>query len=345
MKIGILGGSFNPPHFGHINMARTVKEKAGLNELRVIPTAKNPLKKQVEGPSAQERLELTQLAFSDLGSGFVVDDREVRRGKTSYTIQTLQEIQSENPEAELYLVLGMDLLAELQDWKDWKKILEIANLVVCSRPGFDLPRSSDDLPEFLQPLITDQDFNFMTLKSGKELQFLKLQDVAVSATEIRKFLRSNRSVEKHLPLAVESRIKEAGFYAPLAQKIGDYEQFAKFCADVLYERKAIGVRGFDLRPMTAPSEFAVICSATSTRHATSLAESVAAAVKAEFNVYPQSLEGADEGRWVLVDYGSLIVHVFYDFIRQEYSLENLWSQGKDLKLKDPTLKTDKTGQA
>lgn len=336
MKIGILGGSFNPPHSGHINLARTVKEKAGLNELRVIPSAKNPLKKQLEGPSADERLELTRLAFSDLGPGFVVDDREVKRGKTSYTITTLEEIQSENPGVELYLVVGMDLLPEFEEWKDWKKILDIANLVVCSRPGFDLPKSADDLPGFLQPLITDQDFNFMTLKSGKELQFLKLKDLEISATEIRKNLRSGRSVEKVLPLAVELRIKERGFYAPMREKIGDYEKFAKFCADVLFERKAIGVRGFDLRPMTAPSEFAVICSATSTRHATSLAEAVAAAVKAEFNLYPQSLEGAAEGRWVLVDYGSLIVHVFYDYIRQEYSLENLWAQGKDLKLKDPS---------
>lgn len=337
MKIGILGGSFNPPHSGHINLARTVKEKAGLNELRVIPAAKNPLKKLVDGPSADERLELTQLAFSDLGPGFVVDDREVKRGKTSYSIQTLEELQTENPGAELYLILGMDLLAEFEEWKDWKKILDIASLVVCSRPGFELPKSAADLPAYLQPLITDQDFNFMTLKSGKELQFLKLKDVEISATDIRKDLRAGRSVEKVLPLAVELKIKEKGWYAPLREKIGDYEQFAKFCANVLFERKAIGVRGFDLRPMTAPSEFAVICSATSTRHATSMAEAVAAAVKAEFNVYPQSLEGAAEGRWVLVDYGSLIVHVFYDYIRQEYSLENLWSQGKDLKLKDPGL--------
>ncbi|MBX3017120.1 MAG: nicotinate (nicotinamide) nucleotide adenylyltransferase [Bdellovibrionaceae bacterium] len=338
MKIGILGGSFNPPHFGHLNVARTVKEKAGLNELRVIPSAKNPLKKKIDGPSAEERLDLTRIAFSDLGAGYVVDDREVKRGKTSYTIQTLEELKAEHPNDELSLVIGMDLLNELEEWKDWKKILDIANLVVCSRPGFELPRTQEDLPEFLQPLITDQDFNFFTLKSGKELQFLQLKDVEVSATDLRKWLRSGRSVEKYLPLGVELKIKNSGLYAPLKEKIGDYEEFAKFVANVLFERKAIGVRGFDLRPMTAPSEFAVICSATSTRHATALAEAVADAVKTEFNVYPQSLEGADEGRWVLVDYGSLIVHVFYDYIRQEYSLENLWAQGKDLKLQDPTLK-------
>ena len=87
--------------------------------------------------------------------------------------------------------------------------------------------------------------------------------------------------------------------------------------------------------LTAPSEFVVIASGTSTRHAAAMAENVVMAVKEEYNVLPQSVEGIDEGRWVLVDYGSLIVHIFYDFVRQEYSLENLWREGKDLGLKDP----------
>lgn len=87
--------------------------------------------------------------------------------------------------------------------------------------------------------------------------------------------------------------------------------------------------------MSAPSEYAVIASGTSTRHAAAMAENVVMAVKEEYNVHPQSVEGIDEGRWVLVDYGSLIVHIFYDFVRQEYSLENLWRQGVDLGLKDP----------
>jgi nicotinate-nucleotide adenylyltransferase len=66
-----------------------------------------------------------------------------------------------------------------------------------------------------------------------------------------------------------------------------------------------------------------------------MAENVVIAVKEEYNVHPQSVEGIDEGRWVVVDYGSLIVHIFYDFVRQEYNLEGLWRDGKDMGLKDP----------
>lgn len=334
MKIGILGGSFNPPHFGHLNLARTVKERTGLDEIRVIPTWKNPLKKMVEGPSAEERLELTRIAFSDLGKGFVVDDREVKKGKVSYTIESLDAIHKENPSAELYLIIGIDLLSELQEWKKWEQILDVANLIVVSRPGFDLPRTKDDLPEFLQGLVTDQDFNFMTLKSGKELQFLQLKDIGISGTELRKWMRSGKSVQKYIPLGVESMAKERGLYAPLKDRIGDTEKFVDFCAQFLFSKKAINVKGLDLRPTTAPTEFTIICSGTSTRHATSLAENLATAVKEEFNVFPLSLEGADEGRWVLLDYGSLIVHVFYDFVRQEYNLESLWKEAKDMGLKE-----------
>jgi nicotinate-nucleotide adenylyltransferase len=142
-------------------------------------------------------------------------------------------------------------------------------------------------------------------------------------------------VEKYLPLSVETYIKDNKLYRNLGERIGDYKVFTEFCARILFANKGINVKGYDLTAMSAPSEYTLIASGTSTRHAAAMAENIVVAVKEEFNVHPQSVEGMDEGRWVLVDYGSLIIHVFYDFVRQEYSLENLWRQGKDLGLKDP----------
>jgi nicotinate-nucleotide adenylyltransferase len=97
------------------------------------------------------------------------------------------------------------------------------------------------------------------------------------------------------------------------------------------------VRAFDLQDLGATTDFTLIASGTSTRHAASIAENLAMAVKEEFNLLPQSVEGVDEGRWVVVDYGSLIVHVFYDFVRQEYRLEELWKNGKEIQVKDQTI--------
>ena len=131
MKIGIFGGSFNPPHLGHINSMQTVLKKTGLDKVLVIPNAQNPLKLQIEGASAEHRLEMTRLALTNWNGPFEVDDREIRRGGNSYTYETLTELKKENPGDQFFLILGMDQFEELGQWKNPSKILELAHLIVC----------------------------------------------------------------------------------------------------------------------------------------------------------------------------------------------------------------------
>jgi nicotinate-nucleotide adenylyltransferase len=338
MRVGIFGGSFNPPHMGHLNSLVTVQKKAGLDKVHVVPAAQSPLKLQVEGPSNEQRLELVRLALENYGPQFVVDDQELKRGGMSYSIDTIMELRKTIAAEDLYLIIGADQFEQFTEWKDYQKILSEANLIVTTRPGWDIPHAANELPEYLKAMMADYDFNFIELKSGRNVQFIRLVDVEISATELRKYLRTGRPVEKYLPLSVESYIREQKLYRPIGDRIGDFKKFAEFCAQVLFSKKGIQVRAFDLSMMSAPSEYTVIASGTSTRHASSMAENVVMAVKEEYNVLPQSIEGVEEGRWVLVDYGSLIVHVFYDFVRQEYSLENLWRDGKDLGVKDAELK-------
>ncbi|AFY03387.1 nicotinate-nucleotide adenylyltransferase [Bdellovibrio bacteriovorus str. Tiberius] len=320
---------------GHINAIQTVAKKAGLGKVHILPAAQNPLKTPVEGPTPEQRVELTRLAFAQYGETYFVDDQEIKRGGMSYTIDTVMNLRKSYDANDLYLVVGADKFEELAQWKDYQKILTEANLIVTTRPGYDMPESLEEMPGFLKPLVAEFDFNFIELNTGRNIQFITLRDVEVSSSEVRKWLRSGKPVEKYLPLSVESYIKEHKLYRNLGDRIGDYTKFAEFCANVLFAKKGINVRGFDLTSMSAPSEYTLIASGTSTRHAAAMAENIVMAVKEEYNVHPQSIEGVDEGRWVLVDYGSLIIHVFYDFVRQEYSLENLWRQGKDMGLKDP----------
>ena len=343
MRVGIYGGSFNPPHLGHLNAIQSVAKKAGLQKVHVIPAASNPLKMELEGPTPDQRLAMTRLAFQDMGETYFVDDQEIKRGGSSYTIDTIKNLCKEVDAKDLYLIIGADNFESFDQWKDFDTILKETNLIVTSRPGWNLPNEQDELPQYLKKHIEEFDFNFIELKSGRSVQFLKLKDVEVSGTEIRKWLRIQRKVQQYLPLAVESYIHENKLYAPLGDRIGDYGKFTEFCANALFDKKGIRVQGFDLRALTAPSEFAVIASGTSTRHASSLAENLMRTVKEEYNVLPQSIEGMDEGRWVLLDYGSLIVHLFYDFVRQEYDLESLWKTAIDLRLKDPVL--EKAGKS
>ncbi len=339
-RIGIFGGSFNPPHMGHLGLLQEVYKKAGLSKIHVLPAAQSPLKAPLEGPTPEQRLEMTRLAISSgssaVGEEFVVDDQEIRRGGKSYTIDTIKNLRKTVAAEDLYLIIGMDKLEELEEWKDLAGIITEANLIVTSRPGFSFPESPEELPKTLRSQVEEFDFNFIELKTGRNVQFIRLKDIEASASEIRKWIRTGKSVEKYIPLAVEGYIKKQGLYKPSKEKVGDYEAFTKFCAEFLMSKKSIAVRGFDLRMISAPAEFSLVTSGTSTRHASSLAENLMQAVKEEYNLYPQGLEGLDEGRWVVIDYGSLIVHVFYDFVRQEYSIEKLWQQAKDMGFKDTT---------
>lgn len=329
-KIGLFGGSFNPPHIGHVNVATTVQKKLGLDIIHIIPAAQNPLKHPVEGPTPEQRLQMTALAFDTYGEKFLVNDCEIKRGGKSYTIDTLRWFQQQFPKDDLYLIVGFDAFEDFGQWKDANQILELAHLIVVSRPGGDFPESKETLPEFFKPYAANFEFNVLELKTKKTIQFLSLKDIEISAADLRKKIRAQRNTEKFLPLSVESYIREHHIYQTLGPKVGDYEKFTHFCKDFLNSKKAINVLAFDLRELTAPTEFSLIASGTSTRHSVSLADNLIQAVKEEYGVYPQSLEGITEGRWVLVDYGSLIVHVFYDFARQEYQLEQLWKNGKQL---------------
>ena len=128
-------------------------------------------------------------------------------------------------------------------------------------------------------------------------------------------------------------IKEESLYESVDKNIGDYVAFTQFCANFLVDRKGINVLAFDLAHLDQPAEYTVISSGTSTRHTQSLAERLIREVKTHYGVYPQSVEGLKEGRWVVLDYGSLMVHVFYDYVRMEYKLEDLWQEGHPIRIK------------
>ncbi|MES3039238.1 MAG: ribosome silencing factor, partial [Bdellovibrionota bacterium] len=145
-------------------------------------------------------------------------------------------------------------------------------------------------------------------------------------------LRGNERVVEYIPLSVERYIKDSKFYQPVSNKITDYKEFTKFCGDQISQGKGIQVKAFDLTEMSSPSEYTLIASGTSTRHTEALAENLVRAVKTQYSLYPQSVEGTGEGRWVVIDYGLLIVHIFYDYVRNEYELENLWKQGSEIPL-------------
>ncbi len=332
-KLGIFGGSFNPLHLGHINSVVNVAEKMSLDKIIVVPAYQNPLKEPIEGPSPEQRLKMAQIGFEEYKDFVEVDSIEIERQGKSYTVDTIQKYIDEYSKDSIFLILGIDTFYSFDNWKDFDQILNMVNLIVTSRPGNQLPFSVSDFPKGLQPYVAAFDRRFIQLTTGMSIEFIRIEDIDISATELRKKIRNGLKVEKFLTYEVESFIQQEELYKPLGAKIDDYEGFTSFCAQFLNERGAIGLRAFDLKDVESPSDYTMIASGTSTKHAGSLAQTLIQEVKSEYAVLPISVEGINEGRWCLLDYGALIIHIFYDFVRQEYGLETLWREGKELKIK------------
>ncbi len=257
---------------------------------------------------------------------------EIDRGGVSYTVETIRALKAERREAELYLCMGADQLNGFAHWREYKKILTLANLVVTTRPGYDLARAKANMPAWLQAELVSFRFPRGRLKSKKTIQYVNLQDIDVSASEIRRRARRGESIEHLTPAAVVQYIVGQKIYTPQDRKVEDYREFTKFCAKVAIDHGALQVHGYDLRELTQPAEFALVATGTSARHTRSLSESIVKEAREQFDIYPQSTEGAQEGRWIIVDYGTLMIHIFFDYVRSEYRIEDLWAGAKRIEL-------------
>ena len=309
IKIGIFGGTFNPIHYGHLNSLELVQKELGLHKMFIVPTAKNPLREKVEGPSAEHRLEMTRRVLPILNQNeneepiFSVKANEVERGGTSYTIDTLKEFAKENPDAEFYLTIGADQLENFNQWKDYISILNMVHLVVTTRPGMTLPTSKKEMPKWLAEILKSFKNQRGSLATGGKLLFVTLNDVDVSATQIRRKIRNNENVSSFTPSVVVDYVKSEGLYKEVENRIGEFKDFTQFCVHLLEEKGGLTILAYDVSELEQPTEYAIATSGTSTRHAKALAEHITRSVKDRYGVYPQSSEGMQEGRWIVLDYG------------------------------------------
>lgn len=191
-RIGILGGSFDPPHAGHLAMAEAARAQLGLEVVHVIPAAQAPLRDGAPHASAADRLLLLRLAF-DACPWAVVDDREIRRGGVSYSVDTARELAAEHPGDALCWILGADQLERLHLWREAGAFCRLVRLAVLARDG-QAGRLDPSLAPFAQ------------------VERLRAPEVAVSSTAIRAALAEGRPVGKALPPAVADCIQTRRLY-------------------------------------------------------------------------------------------------------------------------------------
>jgi len=191
VRIGVFGGTFDPPHIGHLLVANDAREALELDRVIFVPAGAQPFK--VDTPpvaSGQDRLEMVRLAVAD-DANYAVDDAEINRKGLSFTVDTLEHLSERNPAARLFLLMGEDVLAGFEKWRSPARIRELATLVAVSRGG-------------LQGSAVDPATSAVLRVSTRR--------VDVSSTEIRERRRAGKSIKGFVPESVERFIDVRGLY-------------------------------------------------------------------------------------------------------------------------------------
>ncbi len=197
-RIGILGGTFNPPHVAHLVCAQEAHAQLGLDVVRLVPAGVPPHKPVPDDPGAEARLELCRLAVEG-DERFAVSRVEVDRPGPSYAVDTLQGLRDARPEDDLTLIVGADMAHALPGWREPERILALARLAVAERGGV----AREDLAARLAPL-----------EPARPVEFFDMPRIDVSSTLIRRRVAEGRPIRYLVPDAVEARIADAGLYRP-----------------------------------------------------------------------------------------------------------------------------------
>ena len=195
-SLGILGGTFNPPHVAHLVCARAALEQLGLDRVALLPVAAPPHKPLPDDPGPEVRLELCRRAAAG-DEGLEVSDIEVRRGGASYTVATLEELHAKRPEDELTFIAGGDMAASLPEWREPERVLELARFAVAEREGAER--------EEIERLTAG-------LRGHERIVFFDMPRLDVSSSDVRARVAAGRPIDDLVPPAVAAYIDEHQLY-------------------------------------------------------------------------------------------------------------------------------------
>lgn len=195
-RVGILGGTFNPPHIGHLACAEWAREQLGLDKVTLMVAGSPPHKEMPEDPGAEHRLAMCRLV-ADLSAGLCASELELRRAGPSYTITTLRQVHAQRPGDELTLIVGGDMATSLPTWEEPEAILELARLAVAERAGVRREAVLEQL---------------RTLPGGEQATFLDMPELDVSSSMVRDAVRAGRPIRHLVPDQVADYIEQRRIY-------------------------------------------------------------------------------------------------------------------------------------
>lgn len=194
MKVGILGGTFDPPHIGHLAIAKAAIEALGLDEVLFVPTSRNPLKRNAKSASPKQRLAMVQALIEDQDK-MAACDVEIVRGGLSYAVETMTELSVAQP-AEYWFLVGTDAAAQLEEWKQPNRLVRLCRLGVVVRTPVDEAALLRRIPREFHEFI----------------DMIPMQPIDVSATDIRDRIAAGKPLMKLVPAPVLAYIKQNHLY-------------------------------------------------------------------------------------------------------------------------------------
>ncbi len=194
MKLGYFGGSFDPVHRGHIQLARSVMNEAQLDQVVFMPAGQAPHKKESPRASAHHRLAMLRLALRG-EEGMSIDARELQRSGPSYTVFSMQAIHEEHPEAELFFLIGQDSLAHLHQWYRVDELRHLVHFLVVGRPGHDIEAAAAQADD-----------------AGVHWTLVSMPPDEVSSSAVRRVIQEGGNWRKLLPTAVADYVTEHDLY-------------------------------------------------------------------------------------------------------------------------------------
>jgi nicotinate-nucleotide adenylyltransferase len=193
-RVGVMGGTFDPIHFGHLVTAEEAVMQFGLDEVVFVPTG-NPWMKADRPVSPTEDRYLMTVVATASNPRFSVSRAEIDREGPTYTVDTLRQFADDHPDAELYFITGADAMLEIFDWKDPEEVLSLAHFIAATRPGYDLTR-----------------FEAAARTHHPKVSTMDIPALAISSSDIRARVHEGRAIRYLLPEGVKSYIEKQGLY-------------------------------------------------------------------------------------------------------------------------------------
>jgi nicotinate-nucleotide adenylyltransferase len=210
-KIGLLGGTFDPVHNGHLHLAEQAQRFFNLEKVVFIPAYRSPHKLALEPVSCEHRLAMLTLALEGRPN-FSMDKIEISKNEVSYTIETLKELQSNHLDWNMFLILGADAFQAIDTWKQCSQLLDFCNILVGTRPGAEL-QVSDSVRDKLTLSASATDVKvFKNLEKGTGVTFFQISPLDISSKNIRQQIHRREEVKNLLPPSIDHYIMQHQLY-------------------------------------------------------------------------------------------------------------------------------------